>query len=197
MAFSGNLHRRIRLLQWLSIGWMCVELVAGMFLGLRARSVALTAFSADSGIELLSAGVVLFRLRGGTRSEALTANLAAVLLYLIALYIVVAAALSLFYPRLRPESTTAGVVLLAIAAVLMPLIASAKKRLSRQTEIRALEADATQAKVCAWLSWISLIALILNRVFSLPWADSVGSLALLPFLLHEANEARHGNVCHC
>ncbi len=197
MDADANLARSIRRLQWLSIGWMCVELFAGAFLGLPAHSVALTAFSADSGIELLSAAVVLFRLRRGERSEIRTANVAAALLYLLALYIVVAAALSLVFPRLRPEPTTAGVILLATASIVMPLFGWAKKRLARQSGIKALSADAAQANVCAWLSWISLAALALNRFFHLPLADSVGSLALLPLLLHEANEARQGHVCQC
>ena len=194
---DDDLTRRIRALEWFSIGWMCVELLAGAFVGLRAHSVVLTAFSADSGIELLSAAVVLFRLRRGAQSEMQTANLAAALLYLLALYIVIAAALSLIFPRFRPEPTTAGVILLAAASILMPLIAWAKKRLARQTGIKSLSADAAQANVCTWLSWISLAALGLNRIFNLPWADSVGSLALLPLILHEANEARHGNTCSC
>ncbi len=194
---DANLARRIRSLQWLSIGWMCVELFAGTFFGLRARSVTLTAFSADSGIELLSAALVLFRLRRGAQSEIRTAKLAAALLYLLALYVVIAAALSLIFPRLRPEPTTAGVILLATASILMPLIAWAKRRFARQAGIKALIADAAQANVCAWLSWISLAALGLNRFFHLPWADSVGSLALLPLILHEANEARQGHICQC
>ena len=117
--------------------------------------------------------------------------------YLLALYIVVAAALSLVFPCLRPEPTTAGVILLATASIVMPLFGWAKKRLARQSGIKALSADAAQANVCAWLSWISLVALGLNRFFHLPWADSVGSLALLPLLLHEAYEARQGHVCQC
>lgn len=176
---------------------MCVELFAGIVLGFRAHSVVLTAFSADSGIELLSAAVVLFRLRRGAQSEARAANLAAILLYLLSLYIVIAAALSLTLPRLRPEPTTGGIILLALAAILMPVIAWAKRRLAQRTGIGALNADAAQSYVCAWLSWISLAALGLNRIFNLPWADSLGALALLPLILREANEARRGNLCHC
>lgn len=195
--FNENLKSKVRALQWLSIGWLCIELLAGMFFGIRARSVALTAFSADSGIELLSAVVVLFRIRLGTHSEERTAKVAAVLLYLLGVYIVLAAALSLIFPSLRPEPTIGGMILLGFASILMPLIAAAKRRLARQTGIQSLKADAAQSNVCAWMSWISLAALGLNRVFHLPWADSVGSLALLPLILHEANEARHGNACQC
>jgi divalent metal cation (Fe/Co/Zn/Cd) transporter len=79
----------------------------------------------------------------------------------------------------------------------MPLLGSTKRRLARQTGIQSLSADAAQSNVCAWLSWISLVALGVNRISHLPWADSVGSLALLPLILHEANEARRGNVCDC
>ncbi len=197
MDADSNIARNIRRLQWLSIGWMCVELFAGASFGLRARSIALTAFSADSGIELLSATVVLFRLRRGAQSEMRTAKLAAALLYLLTFYIVIAAALSFIFPRFRPEPTIGGMVLLAAASILMPLLARGKKRLAGQAGSKTLRADAAQSDICAWLSWISLCALGLNYFFHLPWADSVGSLALLPLLLREADEARHGNVCQC
>ena len=43
----------VRMVQLLTIGWMCVELVVALFAGIRACSVALTAFGAESAIELI------------------------------------------------------------------------------------------------------------------------------------------------
>jgi hypothetical protein len=51
--------RAINRVQWLTVAWMCVEVVVALFAAIRANSVALAAFGADSAIELLSAATVL------------------------------------------------------------------------------------------------------------------------------------------
>ncbi len=49
--------------EWLTIAWMTVEALVSIEAGLAARSIALIGFGADSVIELISAGVLLWRLR--------------------------------------------------------------------------------------------------------------------------------------
>ena len=187
----------VRMLQLVTIGWMCVELSVALFAGIRARSVALTAFGADSGIELLSAFVVLQRFASGSISERLAARISAALLYVLAAYIVVTSALSLVSTPLQPEPTVLGIGLLVVAAIIMPLLGRAKKKLAAETGSRALGADAAQSNICAYMSWIALAGLLVNFFFNLAWADSVAALLLLPIVLKEASEASKGEVCHC
>lgn len=185
------------MLQLFTIGWMCVELGVSLFAGFRACSVALTAFGADSGIELVSAFVVLRRFASGPISERRSARISAVLLYVLAAYILVTSALSFVSTRLQPEPTVLGIGLLIAAAIIMPLLGRAKKKLAAETGSRALNADAAQSNICAYMSWIALAGLLVNFFFHLAWADSAAALLLLPIVLKEAGEASKGEVCDC
>jgi len=95
--------------------------------GIRARSIFLTAFEIDSGVELLSAFVVLRRFRLGTGAEKTAARFDAVLLYALGGYILGTSAISLFSKDLQPESSVVGIFLLIAAAIVMPLLGAAKK----------------------------------------------------------------------
>ncbi len=176
---------------------MSVELCVALFTGIRARSVALTAFGADSGIELLSALVVLRRFSSRSISERLAARISGVLLYALAAYILVTSGLSLLSPRLQPEPTVLGIGLLIAAAIIMPLLGRAKKKLAARTGSRALRADAAQSNICAYMSWIALAGLLINFFFHFAWADSAAALLLLPIVLKEAGQASKGDVCEC
>lgn len=176
---------------------MCVELGVALFAGIRACSVALTAFGADSGIELLSAFVVLRRFASKPISELRAARISGILLYVLAAYILVTSALSFMNTRLQPEPTVLGIGLLIAASIIMPLLGRAKKTLAAETGSRALGADAAQSNICAYMSWIALAGLLLNFFFHFPWADSAAALLLLPIVLKEAAEASKGEVCEC
>ena len=189
--------RAVRRLEFITIAWMSIELTVSLTSGFRANSVALVAFGGDSAVELLSALVVLRRFRLGPKAERNAAKLSSVLLYLLGTYIVVTSLLSFFVARFRPESSISGMILLAAAAVVMPILGAAKKQLARETGSAALRADSAQSNLCAYMSWISLAGLGLNWLFHLPSADSVAALCLLPIVLHEANEARKGGLCNC
>jgi divalent metal cation (Fe/Co/Zn/Cd) transporter len=89
-------------LQWITIAWMCVELLIAGFAGIRACSVALTAFASDSAIELLSAAAVLYRFRVGISAEKSAARITAVLLYLLAGFIAFGSAFVLLSHRFQP-----------------------------------------------------------------------------------------------
>ncbi len=57
------LIRRAVRLQWFTIFWMVFEGAVAVCSGLAAHSLSLIAFGADSFIELISAGVLLWRLK--------------------------------------------------------------------------------------------------------------------------------------
>jgi divalent metal cation (Fe/Co/Zn/Cd) transporter len=182
----------VKKLQLLTIGWMFVELGVSLSAGIRASSIALTAFGADSAIELVSAVVVLRRFTLGPGTEKRAALISGALLYVLAAYILFACALSIFSKHFKPEPTAVGLGLLFAAAVIMPLLGRAKKRLATQTGSRALSADAAQSNICAYMSWIALAGLVVNFFLHLPWADTLAALILLPIVLKEAGEARKG-----
>lgn len=188
---------RVRTLELVTIAWMTVELGVALFSGIRARSIALTAFGVDSVIELLSAGLVFRRFSLGPGAERCAVRISAVLLYALGAFILVSAVLSLLRIGPEPQPTVSGVLLLIVAAIIMPSLGRAKRKLARETSSRALNADAAQSNLCAYMSWIALAGLLLNLFFHLGWADSLAALLLLPIVLKEADEARRGEVCEC
>lgn len=195
-ASAGDLAS-VRNLQSLTIAWMTIEFTVAVAAGVHARSVALTAFGADSAIELISAIVVLRRFHLGPGAERRAARISGALLYALAAYIVVTSVLSLMWRGLEARPSVLGIGLLVAAAVAMPLLGRAKKKLARKTGSRALTADAAQSNICAYMSWIALAGLLVNRYFHLHWADPVAALLLLPIVLKEAGEASRGEVCEC
>jgi divalent metal cation (Fe/Co/Zn/Cd) transporter len=194
---SGRQASAVRTLQLITIAWMCVELFIAALAGVRACSVALTAFAGDSAIELLSAIIVLRRFHIGVTAEKSAARMSAILLYLLAAYILFSSAFVLLSLQFQPAPSYLGIALLIGAAIIMPLLGTAKKRLVAETGSRALKADATQSSVCAYMSWIALAGLGVNAIFHLPWADSVAALLLLPLVINEADKARQGKTCCC
>ncbi len=187
----------VRTIQKITIAWMTVELCVALYAGIEAHSVALTAFGADSAIELISAYVVLRRFAVGPSVEHRAARISSALLYALAAYIIATSGLALLKHELQPEPSVVGICLLVAAAMVMPLLGRAKKRLAAETGSRVLNADAAQSNICAYMSWIALAGLLVNLFLHLPWADPVAALLLLPIVLREAGEASRGEVCGC
>jgi divalent metal cation (Fe/Co/Zn/Cd) transporter len=88
-----------------------------------------------------------------------------------------------------------GIVLLILAAVVMPWLARRKRQLSIATASAALRADAVESSVCGYLALIALTGLAINALWSVRWADPVAALALLPLIVWEGWEARRGKPC--
>src|ERR1019366_7397072 len=94
-------------LEWLTIGWMSIEAVVALTSGVAAGSLVLTAFGLDSVIELISAGVLMWRLSVELRqgqafsedAERLASRIGGVLLFVLAAYVVLAAGWHLWTPH--------------------------------------------------------------------------------------------------
>src|ERR1700726_2711343 len=106
--------RRIQRVQTVTIAWMSVEAAVSLFAAWRARSPALLAFGGDSAIELLSAVVVLWRFRAHTvqeHAERRASRIAGALLFVLAVYVVAASALTLLGYS-EPKPTYLGIAIL-------------------------------------------------------------------------------------
>jgi len=194
---SATLHR-IRRIQALTIGWMSAEAVLSLSAAWMARSPVLLAFGGDSAIELLSAVVVYrrFSAKGQQTSERLAARIAGGLLFVLAAYVALIATLTLVgLGEARPSLL--GIVVLIVAAVVMPLLARQKRRLSALTASAALRADATQSALCGYLSIIALAGLVANAFWGITWADPVAALCLIPLVMREGWQALKGRPCDC
>jgi divalent metal cation (Fe/Co/Zn/Cd) transporter len=196
---SPDHTQRIRQVQFFTIGWMFVEVLVSLFSAWRARSPALFAFGGDSIIELTSALVVLWRFRSGSiyeTKESRAARIASSLLFMLAAGVVMVSGISLLgYGEPKPSAT--GIVILLLAAAIMPLLARAKRKLSTVTGSAALRADAAESAVCAYLSLVALLGVVINTVWHFPWADPVAALVIVPFIIWEGREAMRGRACGC
>ncbi len=162
-----------------------------------ARSPALLAFGGDSAVELLSAAVVLWRFHspsGGGRAERRAARIGGGLLHVLAAFVALASVLTLL-GHVEALPSRIGIVLLILAAVVMPWLAKQKRQLSAATASAALRADAGESAVCGYLALIALAGLAVNAIWGVKWADPVAALALLPFIFREGLEAMKGKPC--
>jgi divalent metal cation (Fe/Co/Zn/Cd) transporter len=191
-------------LELLTVIWMIVEAVGALAAAFLARSVLLLAFGVDSGIELLSACVLFHRLQKESKGdldleqtqklERQTARIAGWLLYLLAVYVTLQAAYSL-WQRNTAETSFLGMSIAVVAAVGMPILARVKLRIANQIGSPALRADAIETLTCGYLSWVLLAGLIANAFLHWWWLDSAACFAVVPLLLREAKEAFTGKCC--
>ena len=162
-----------------------------------ARSPALLGFGGDSAVELLSAAVVLWRFRSPSRGnhvEQRAARIAGSLLFVLAAFVALASVLTLLgHVEARPSPI--GIVVLILAAVVMPWLAKQKRQLSAATASAALRADAAESALCGYLALIALAGLVVNAIWGAKWADPIAALALLPLIAREGWEAMKGNPC--
>ena len=199
LADSRDVVRRIVWIQAITMGWMTVEAIFALGAAWRAHSPALLAFGGDSAIELLSAVVVYWRFRSkgsNERTEKLAARITGSLLFALAAYVALVAALTLLgHSEVRPSFL--GIVVLIVAAVVMPLLAQQKRRLSALTASAALRADAAESALCGYLSIIALAGLVANAFWGITWADPVAALCLIPLVVREGWQALKGRPCEC
>jgi divalent metal cation (Fe/Co/Zn/Cd) transporter len=190
--------QRIRQIQAITIGWMSAEAVLSLAAAWMARSPVLLAFGGDSAIELLSAVVVYrrFSVKRQEASELLAARIAGGLLFALAAYVALIATLALV-GRGEARPSLLGIVVLIVAAVVMPMLARQKRRLSAMTASAALRADATQSALCGYLSIIALAGLVANAFWGITWADPVAALCLIPLVMREGWQALKGRPCEC
>jgi divalent metal cation (Fe/Co/Zn/Cd) transporter len=185
-------HRGIRL-SYATIGYNSLEAIASLIAGLFAGSVALIGFGVDSLIEVTASGAAQWRLRSDldealrARSEIVTHRLVGTCFLALAAYVVVDSAKNLWL-RERPDRTLAGIVILSMSVVVMPLLARAKLKIASGMQSGALRAEARQTSLCAYLSAIALLGLLLNAAFGWWWADPVAALCMVPIIVAEGIE---------
>lgn len=183
--------------QVLSVLWTLLEAVLGAVAASAAGSLAISAFSVDSAIELLSGFVLFVRLiieyQSGENGmskvvERIASGIVAVSLFTLAIFISWKSG-EAFALRVPASASALGIVVAAIAAVVSPMLAVAKRRIGERIHSHALLGDAACSMTCAYMAWVLLAALILQWAFGLWWVDALGAVGILYFVLHEAWES--------
>ena len=202
-AARPALVRRGLRLNYLALAYNTVEAIVSIAAGLVAGSVALVGFGVDSGIEVTASLAAQWRLRADIdparreRVERVTHRVIGASFLVLAAYVAVDSVTTL-WAREAPEPSTVGLVILVLSVLVMPILARAKRRVARALKSGALEADAAQTSLCAYLSVIALAGVGLNAAFGWWWADPAAALAMVPIIGKEGIEGLQGDVeCQC
>jgi divalent metal cation (Fe/Co/Zn/Cd) transporter len=202
------LANRAIFLGWFTILYNLVEGAVSMGFGWSEESLALFGFGVDSWIEVASAAVVLWRLRGHAEIE--RERRAA--LVIGGLFVALAAATALgavlqLAAGQHPDSTVPGVVVSLASLGVMAWLWQAKVRVAKAIGSRTLEMDAACSRACIQLSVVLLAGSVLYLLVpALWWVDAAAALGLAALILKEGvegiREARKptftGGCCgHC
>jgi divalent metal cation (Fe/Co/Zn/Cd) transporter len=192
--------RRGRRLQYFTIAYNSLEGLVSIIAGLFAGSVSLIGFGFDSLIEVASGAAVLWRLRHDPdpvrreKAERITVLAVGWCFVALAGYIVYDSGSTLLR-RQPPERSIPGIVIAALSLVVMPMLASAKRRVAAAIGSAAVKADSRQTDFCTYLSAILLCGLVLNALFGWWWADPVAALTMVPVIAHEGIQGLRGRQC--
>ena len=191
-AKGAALERRGVHLEWATIAWNSIEAAVAVASGVAAHSIALVAFGLDSAIEIFSATVTLWQLRGADEErERRATRLIGLSLFALALYVTVDSIWSLAH-HAKPETSIPGVAIAAAALIVMPVLALAKRRVGRALANSTLLADSVETLLCAAFSGTALLGVGLNAALGWRWADPISALALAALALREGREAWSG-----
>jgi divalent metal cation (Fe/Co/Zn/Cd) transporter len=181
--------------EYFSLGWMTVEVMGSIGIGLFSGSFALLAFGSDSLIEIISGFAVTLHLRRnlsgsyglGERTEKLTKFLLAALVPIIG-----GGALYSYFAGFKPESSLLGIAVAIGAVVIMPVLWIQKRKIGRETSCAPLSMDAVQSATCFLMSVALLGGLLANYLLGIDWMDYVATGVILAFVGKESMEAFKG-----
>lgn len=187
------LVRRGIWLSYATIAYNSLEAIGSLIAGLLAGSVALVGFGVDSVIEVMASLAAQWRLRSDLDPvkragvELWTRRIVAICFLALAAYVLADAGNTL-WQREAPDRSLFGIVVLSLSVIVMPILARSKKRVARAMQSGALEAEATQTSLCAYLSVIGLGGVALNALSGWWWADPGAALIMVPIIAAEGWE---------
>ena len=194
------LVRRGIVLSYATIVYNSFEAIVSLIAGSLAGSVALVGFGFDSVIEVTASLAAQWRLRSDMhvhrreRAELWTRRIVGACFLGLALYVFIDASNTLWQRR-APERSPLGIAILALSVVVMPLLARSKKQIARALTSGALEAEATQTSLCAYLSIIGLVGVALNAALGWWWADPIAAVVMVPIIAKEGVEGIRAREC--
>jgi divalent metal cation (Fe/Co/Zn/Cd) transporter len=193
-----RLVRLAQILAWSSLVWMTIEGAVGLWAGIAAASIALIGFALSSVVEGLASVIVIWRFWGkralSEGAERRAQKGVAISFWLLVPYVAFEAVDKLVRGS-EAQTSIAGIVLTAIAIVLMPLFGVAKRRVGARLNSAATAGEGTQNLLCAYLAVAVLGGLAANAVFGWWWADPVAALFIAAVAAKEGRESWRGEGC--
>jgi divalent metal cation (Fe/Co/Zn/Cd) transporter len=186
----GRLRRRGFRLEYATMTWMVAEAAVAITAGLAAASIALVGFGLDSVIEMFSAAIVIWQLRGeiaGQDRETRAVRLIGVTFFALAAYLTVQSIRDLATAA-RPGHSIPGLAVTAAALIVMPALAVAKRHTGQALGNRTLVADSAETAFCAFTSAAALLGVGLNAWLGWWWADPAAALIIAALAVKEGIE---------
>jgi divalent metal cation (Fe/Co/Zn/Cd) transporter len=194
----GRLATRVKLLSWLSLGWMTIEGAVAIVAGIVAGSVALIGFGLDSAIEGLASGIIIWRFTGSRvfshAAEQRAQKLVAIQFFILAPYVGFEATKALVTSE-APDVSWVGIGLATGSVILMPMLGIAKQRLADQMGSAATAGEGRQNMLCAYLAGALLVGLLGNALVGAWWLDPIVALLIAAVAVREGLEAWRGEGC--
>jgi divalent metal cation (Fe/Co/Zn/Cd) transporter len=194
----ARLERQARLLAWGGILWHVLEFAIAVAAGVAAGSIALVGFGADSLIEALAGGVVLWLFSGGRRGSSIAERraqqLIAISFFTLAVYVAAESARTLLGGH-HPDPSWVGIGLASFTAPTMPVLALVKRRVARRLHSAAAVQEAAQTQLCAYLSVALLLGLLANALAGWWWADPVAAVVIAGVAVREGRQSWRGDGC--
>jgi divalent metal cation (Fe/Co/Zn/Cd) transporter len=181
-------------LEYATLGWNAVGCGIVLSAAWFARSVALAGFGLDSVIEIFASVVVVWQLRGSASPdrERNALRLIGAAFFFLALYILAQSAYTLL-TDVRPETSMAGIIWLALTFAAMLLLAYGKGSTGRALNNSVLQAESRVTMVDAYLAGAVLAGLAANALLGWWWADPLAGLIIVYYGIKEGLHAVHGD----
>ena len=193
---NDSFKKKALLLAYATIAWNVIECIVAVGSGLAASSKALVGFGLDSAVEVLSAFVIVWQLRGELTHdrEQRALKLIAISFFVLAFYVSITSVLGLLNQS-KSETSYVGIGLAIASLIVMPSIAILKKRTGKAMNSQSVVSDSKQTLLCRYLSLVLLIGLVLDATLNWWWADPVAAILIALLALKEGREAWKGDNC--
>jgi divalent metal cation (Fe/Co/Zn/Cd) transporter len=191
------LVRKGLLLNYATLGYNVLEAIVAVVAGIMAGSIALLGFGLDSVVEVAASLAAQRRLRSDVhaerraRAERISRRIIGFSFLALAAYVAYEGVQTLWF-REVPAPSALGLAILTLSVIVMPLLARKKRKIALELTSRALEAEAKQTSLCAYLSMIALAGVALNAAFGWWCADPVAALVMAPIIAVEGVEGIRG-----
>jgi divalent metal cation (Fe/Co/Zn/Cd) transporter len=193
-----KLARRVRLLSWLSLGWMTIEGAVAITAGIVASSIALVGFGLDSVIEGVASVIIIWRFTGSRvfshAAEQRAQKLVAVQFFLLAPYVGFES-IKVLLTGQHPDVSWVGIGLSAGSVIFMPMLGIAKERLADRLGSAATNGEGRQNMLCAYLAGALFVGLVGNTVLGAWWLDPAAGLLIAAIAVREGVESWRGEGC--
>jgi divalent metal cation (Fe/Co/Zn/Cd) transporter len=193
-----RLAARVRLLSWVSLGYMALEGGIAMLAGVLAGSIALIGFGLDSAIEGFASAIIVWRFTGhrifSDAAETRAQKLVAVQFFLLAPYVGFESVKALIDGE-HADVSWLGIALSASSLAVMPYLGIAKQRLAKHLGSPATKGEGRQNMLCAYLAGALLLGLLGNALAGAWWLDPIVGLLIATLAVKEGREAWRGEGC--